>query len=138
MNNLIDSSDLLEAITNINEGTAPSFVKRKVVFVICPDPFENPSKSNDYIRYGFKCANDVGRRNETPILSYSFKLGLFGFNQWTMRMGSFSDQQLFDMQVSQMLRSNYIAVYGNDYTASMDKLLSVAKLHMGRIDFRTI
>lgn len=133
---LIDSDVFLEAISLPEK--IPYF-KRKVVFIICPDPYESKTPY-DTLRYGFRAAADSGRKNESPELCYSFKLGLYGFNQWTLRTTPFSQQQLFDMQVSQMLRSNFIAVYSNDsvYTESMEKLLNIAKVNIARIDFRSI
>jgi len=136
--NLIDASDLLEAISNKDLPAAVRYNKRKVVFLITPDPFENHNKIMDYLRYGMRCATDSGRRTECPVLCYTIKLGLYGFNQWNLQAGPFSHQQLFDMQVSQMLRCNYVAVYGNEYTESMNRLLNVAKLNIPRIDFRTL
>lgn len=138
MKDLIDSSVLLEAISNKDLPEAVKYYKRKVVFIISPDPFENNHKINDYLRYGMRAATDSGRRTECPVLCYTIKLGLYGFNQWNLQAGPFSKQQLFDMQVSQMLRCNYVAVYGNEYTESMNILLNVAKLTIPRIDFRTI
>lgn len=133
-----DAKDLLEVLSPDQTTEAAKFVKRKVVFLITPDPFENTNKSNEYLKYGFRASFDCGRRNEAPVLCYSFKLGMYGFNQWTLRSGPFSNQQLFDMQVSEMLRCHYVAVYGNEYTESMNKLLNVAKLHIPRIDFRSL
>jgi hypothetical protein len=63
---------------------------------------------------------------------------MYGFNQWTLRSGPFSDQQLFDMQVSIMLKCHYVAVYGNEYTNSMNQLLNIAKINMPRIEFRSL
>ncbi len=136
--NLFESKDLIEAISSKEVTEATRFVKRKVVFIICPDPFISKERPMDHLKYGYRAASDSGRRMESPIICYSFKLGMFGFNQWTTRMGPFSDQQLFDMQVSQMLRSNYVAVYGNEYTESMERLINVAKLNIPRIDYRTV
>lgn len=137
MHDLIDSKDLLEAISSKDLSNAVRYSKRKVAFIICPDPFES-NKPMDHLRYGMRCATDSGRRSECPILCYSIKLSLFGFNQWHMQAGPFNKQQLFDMQVSEMLRSNMVVVYGNEYTESMNNLLNVAKLNISRIDFRTI
>ena len=133
----IDAKDLLEAISS-DQSKKFKYVKRRVVFVICPDPFENPQKQMDYLKYGFRASSDAGRKMESPLLCYAFKLGMFGFTQFTMRVGPFSDQQLFDMQVSMMLRCNYVAVYGNEYTESMQRLIDVATVSIPRIDFRTI
>lgn len=138
---LIDSSVLLEkSLSSDDLKKATRFVKRKVVFVILPDPFDKGVMSPmDRLRYGFKVANHSGLHHECPILCYSFKLGLYGFNQWSLRTGAFSEQMLFDMQVSQMLRSNYVVVYSNgDYTESMNRLLNIARLHIARIDIRSI
>lgn len=133
----IDAKDLLEAISS-NPSKKFKYVKRRLVFIICADPFENPQKQMDYLKYGFRAAADSGRKMESPLLCYSFKLGMFGFTQFTTRVGPFSDQQLFDMQVSMMLRCNYVAVYGNEYTESMQRLIDVASVSIPRIEFRTI
>lgn len=135
---IIDAKDLLEILNPKETNDAAKFVKRKMVFLITPDPFENQNRSMEYLRYGFRASYDCGRRNESPMLCYSFKLGLYGFNQWTLRSGPFSNQQLFDMQVSIMLKCHYVAVYGNEYTESMDRLLNIAKIHIPRIDFRSL
>lgn len=138
MKTLIDSKQLLEAVKPIDIKNSTRYIKRKLVFIICPDPFITKGNPMEILRMGYKAANDSGKRNESPLLCYSFKLGMFGFNQWTNRMGPFSDQQLFDMQVSMMLRSNYVAVYGKEYTESMETLIGVAKLNIPRIDYRSL
>ena len=135
---LIDAENLLEVLNSKETAGAIKFIKRKTVFLITPDPFENHNKANEYLKYGFKASYECGRRNEAPILCYSFKLGMYGFNQWTLRSGPFSDQQLFDMQVSIMLKCHYVAVYGNEYTNSMNQLLNIAKINMPRIEFRSL
>ena len=136
-NESIDAKDLLEAISS-NPGNKFKYTKRRVVFIICPDPFENPQKQMEYLKYGFRAAADAGRKQESPLLCYSFKLGMYGFTQFTNRVGPFHEKELFDMQVSQMLRCNYIAVYGNEYTESMQRLIDVASVSIPRIEFRTI
>lgn len=136
MKNKISYSDLNE-LTEIVRPVE-KYVKKKVVFIICPDPFnhENSMYGNTLLKDGFKHAADSGRKMESPIICYAYKLGLFGFNQWQNRLTSFSDQDLFNMSVSQMLKCDYIAVYGDKYTSDMEKLINVAKHHFTRIDFR--
>lgn len=137
INETIDAKDLLEAIST-DSSRKYKYNKRKLVFIICPDPFENPQNQMEILRNGFKAAADSGRKMESPLLCYSFKLALYGFTQFTNRIGPFGDQQLFDMQVSQMLRSNYVAVYGNEYTESMQRLIDIASVSVSRIDYRRI
>lgn len=136
--NLIDSDDLIEAISSKDLPNAVRYTKRKLAFIICPDPYEIDSTPLKRLQYGMRCATDSGRRGEAPILCYSFKLGLYGFNQWHLQAGPFSKQQLFDMTVTQMIKTNFVIVYGDEYTDSMNNLLNVAKLTVNRIDYRTI
>ena len=135
---LIEPDIMLEAISSKDIPNTLRFSRRKVVFLITPDPFENPSRLQDYLRYGTRAAQDSYRKNECPILCYSMKLTLLGYNQWNTHSGPYTSQHLFDMQVSQMLRSNYVVVYGNEYTESMNNLLNIAKLNISRIDYRTV
>lgn len=135
---LFDSSVLLEGLTSRESGEASKYVRRKVVYIISPDPFISNDHPMDHLKFGYRASIDCARKQEMPVLSYAFKLGMFGFNGWSVRMGAFSDDQLFDMQVSQMLKSDFVAVYGQTYTESMQKLINVAKLKISRIDFRTI
>lgn len=138
---VIDSVDLLESISGSSRfANSVRYSKRRLVFIISPDPFEEKLHPLDVLRYGFKVASNSAFRGECPIMSYSIKLALFGFNQWTLRTGAISNQQLFDMQVSLMLKCNYIAVYCNgDYTDSMNRLLDIARMnHISRIDIRSV
>ena len=134
------ASDLLDFDNELNESSKnlPAYYKRPVVFVIVPDPFDLKTNINTNLMFGNKAAADSGRKNESPLLCYAFKLGLYNFNQWSVRVAPFSDQQLFDMQASQMLRCNHVAVYGKDITDNMQRLIEVARNRMGRIDFRNI
>lgn len=132
------ASDLLEFNDELNEGALPSYHKRPVVFIIVPDPFDLKTNINTNLLFGNRAAADAGKKNESPLLCYAFKLGLYGFNQWTNHVAPFNEQQLFDMQISMMLRCNYVAVYGKDYTENMDRLIEVARNRISRIDIRTI
>lgn len=134
------ASDLLEFNDQLNESSAslPSYYKRPVVYLIVPDPFDLKTNINTNLLFGNKAATDSGRKNESPILCYSLKLGLYNFNQWKIHVAPFSEQQLFDMQVSQMLRCNHVAVYGKEFTDGMERLIAVARNRMGRIDFRNV
>lgn len=134
------ASDLLEFNDELNESSnsIPSYYKRPVVYLIVPDPFDLKTNINKNLIFGNRASADAGRKNESPILCYALKLGLYNFNQWKIHVAPFSDQQLFDMQVSQMLRCNHVAVYGNELTDSMNKLINVARNRISRIDFRNI
>lgn len=134
------ASDLLEFNEELNESVKnlPSYIKKPVVFLIVPDPFDLKTNINSNLLFGNRAAADCGRKNEAPILCYAFKLGLYNFNQWANAISPFSPQQLFDMQVSQMLRCDRVAVYGKEYTEGMERLIAVARNRMGRIDLRNI
>lgn len=133
------ASTLLEFNDDLNESsTTATYIKRPVVFIILPDPFDLKTNINMNLSFGYRVAADAGRRNESPILCYAFKLGLYGFNQWINHVTPFSEQQIFDMQVSQMLRCNHVAVYGKEYTDNMEKLINIARIRMSRIEFRNI
>lgn len=133
--NKIDSKLLLEAIT---PDHAINYNVRKIVFAICPDPFESNSNPLEVLKFGYKVSMDIAKRTESPVLCYAPKLAMYGFQQWTIRVGPISKQHLFDIQVSQMLRCHYVAVYGKEVTESMQNLLDVAKIRMSRIDFRNV
>ncbi len=134
MKDTIDSTLFLEAITPEH---AMSYNIRKVVYVICDDPFESKNPL-EVLKRGYKISMDVAKRQESPLLCYSPKLAMYGFQQWSIRVGPISKQHVFDIQVSQMVKSHYVAVYGREITESMQKLIDVAKLKVGRIDFRNV
>lgn len=131
---LISFNDELDETTN----TIPPYTKRPVVYIIAPDPFDLKTNINIILSFGNRASAHSGKRNESPVLCYALKFGLYGFNQWSVRSAPFSDQQLFDMQVSEMLRCNFVAVYGTEHTESMERLLNVARNKMQRIDFRNV
>lgn len=135
----MNASDLLSFNDELNESDLPPpYRKRPVVYIIAPDPFDLKTNINTILMFGNRASADSGKRNECPVLCYSLKLGLYGFNQWTVRVAPFNAQQLFDMQVSQMLKCNFVAVYGTEFTESMERLIAVAKNRIPRIDFRNI
>ena len=51
---LIDAENLLEVLNSKETTDAIKFIKRKTVFLITPDPFENHNKANEYLKYGFR------------------------------------------------------------------------------------
>jgi len=135
----MNASDLISFNDEISESSVPPpYNKRPLVYIIAPDPFELKSNINTILLFGNRASADSGKKNESPLLCYSLKLGLYGFNHWSIKPAPFSPQQVFDMQVSQMLKCNFVAVYGTEITESMDRLLAVAKNRMSRIDFRNI
>lgn len=135
----MNASDLISFNEELNESDVPpSYHRRPLVYIIAPDPFDLKTNINTILMFGHRACADSGKRNESPLLCYSMKLGLYGFNQWTVRVAPFSPQQLFDMQVSQMLKCNFVAVYGTEFTESMERLIAVAKSRIPRIDFRNV
>lgn len=137
---IIEATDFLcalnEDISDDNTIRNVSFVKRKSVFLILPDPFESDNSYQTF-RFGQRCMIHSANRGESPLPCYAFKLALFGFQNLRIQTSPFSKQQLFDMSVSMMLRSNHVVVYTNGtYTETMENLLSVAKQYVSRIDIR--
>ena len=137
---MVKASILLEFNDDLVEGTQvnPPYTKRPVVYLIVPDPFDLKTNINTNLIFGNRASADAGRKNESPILCYSLKLGLFGYSQWVNHVSPFSEQQIFDMQVSQMLRCNHVAVYGKEITDGMNALIANARNRMSRIHFRSI
>lgn len=135
----MNASDLISFNDEINESSGPPpYNRRPLVYIIAPDPFELKSNINTILLFGNRACADSGKKNESPLLCYALKLGLYGFNHWSVKPAPFSAQQLFDMQVSQMLKCKFVAVYGTEMTESMERLLAVARNKMPRIDFRNI
>lgn len=135
----MNASDLISFNDELNESSGPPpYTKRPLVYIIAPDPFDLKTNINTILLFGNRASADSGKKNESPVLCYAMKFGLYGFHSWSVKAAPFSDRQIFDMQVSQMLRCSFVAVYGTEITESMERLLAVAKNRMPRIDFRNI